>query len=63
MGFLDKAKHAAKKVVHQHGDKINSATGKAADAIDKKTDHKHTDKIRSGEKKLKDGLDKLDGKN
>src|SRR5680860_489171 len=63
VGFLDKARDAAKKVVNKHGDKINTATGKAADAIDKKTDRKHTDKIRSGEKKVKDGLDKLDGKN
>lgn len=63
MGFLNKAKDAARKVVDQHGDKVKDATDKAGDIIDKKTGGKHTDKIETGKQKLEDALDNLDKKN
>ena len=63
MGFLDKAKNAARKAVDQHGDKINDAADKAAELLDNKTDGKHTEKIADGKNKLEDAFDNLDGKN
>lgn len=63
MGFLDKAKAAAKKAVDEHGDKVSDATDKAGRLIDEKTGGKHTDKIETGKRKVQEALDNLDGKN
>lgn len=63
MGFLDKAKNAAKKAVDQHGDKVSGATEKVGDAVDKKTGGKYTEQIDKGKQKVEDTLDNLDGKN
>lgn len=41
MGFLDKAK----KLVGEHGDKVDDAVKKAGDMIDDKTGGKYADKI------------------
>ena len=62
MGFLDKAKAAARDAVDKHGDKIEKGIDKGLAAADKKTGGKHTDKLNSAGQKLRDGLDKLDGK-
>ena len=62
MGFLDKAKAAAKTAVDKHGDKIAQGIDKAAEVVDDKTGGKHHDKLEQGTAKAKDALDKLDGK-
>ena len=62
MGFLDKAKAAAKTAVDKHGDKIGDAVDKGLKEADKRTKGKHTAKLDAAGRKVKDGLDKLDGK-
>jgi hypothetical protein len=62
MGFLDKARSAARKAMHEHPDKVKDATDKAGDLLDKKTGGKHTDQIEQGKEKLGDALDNLDRK-
>ncbi len=62
MGFLDKAKAAAKTAVDKHGDKIGDAVDKGLKEADKRTKGKHTDKLDAAGRKVKEGLDKLDGK-
>ena len=52
MSFLDKAKAAAQKAVHDHGDKIRTASEKTGKVIDEKTGGKHHDKIHKGTQKL-----------
>jgi len=78
MGFLDKAKGAAQKAAHQHGDKVKAAAQKAAhqhgdkvkDAadktggfIDEKTGGKHRAHIDAGTRKVHEAVDNLDAKN
>lgn len=63
MGFLDKARGAAKKAVDQHGDKIGGAIDKGASMADKRTGGKHRDTIRKAQSQAKTQLDKLDGEN
>ena len=62
MGFLDKAKAAARVAVDKGGDKIGGAVDKGLKEADKRTGGKHTDKLDAAGRKLKDGLDELDGK-
>ena len=63
MGFLDKAKAAARDAVDKHGDKIEKAVDKGVAAADKKTGGKHTDKLDKAAAQAKKALDGLDGKN
>ena len=51
MSFFDKAKAAAQKAVHDHDDKIRTATEKTGKVIDEKTGGKHHDKIHKGTQK------------
>ena len=63
MGFLDKAKAAARDAVDKHGDKIEKAVDKGVEAADKKTGGKHTDKLDKAAAQAKKALDGLEGKN
>ena len=63
MGFLDKAKAAARDAVDKHGDKIEKAVDKGVAAADKKTGGKHTEKLDKAAAQAKKALDGLDGKN
>lgn len=59
MSFFDKAKAAAQKAVHDHGDKIRTASEKTGKVIDEKTGGKHHDKIHKGTQKLHETLDNV----
>jgi len=59
MSFFDKAKAAAQKAVHDHDDKIRTATEKTGKVIDEKTGGKHHDKIHKGTRKLHETLDNV----
>ncbi|MBY9075904.1 antitoxin [Nocardioides sp. WL0053] len=59
MSFFDKAKAAAQKAVHDHDDKIRTATEKTGKVIDEKTGGKHHDKIHKGTQKLHETLDNV----
>lgn len=61
MGFFDKVKQQAEKVVDEHGQQISEGIDKAAGFVDDKTGGKFTDKIDKGAEAAKTGLDKLDG--
>ena len=53
------AKAAAQKAVHDHDDKIRTATEKTGKVIDEKTGGKHHDKIHKGTQKLHETLDNV----
>jgi hypothetical protein len=56
-GLADKGKD----LLAEHGDKIDSALGQAANFVDEKTGGKHSDKIDTAVDKAKEMLDKLAG--
>ncbi len=60
MGFLDRFRGKAEKVVEDHGDQIKSGVDKAGDFVDDKTGGKYTDKIQTAEDKMSDAVDKMD---
>jgi hypothetical protein len=62
MGFLDKAKAAARVAVDKGGDKVGDAVDKGMNEANKRTGGKFSDKIDTAADKTKDYLDDLDGK-
>ena len=62
MGFLDKAKAAARVAVDKGGDKVGDAVDKGVKEADKRSGGKLTDKLETAGDKTKDYLDDLDGK-